>query len=155
MEYTKDQIGLRAIRRQRRRLSIRASSSQGDTGRLIPIDDVDLGDWHAVPATLVARKNELETLYYLKRYLLGELERHREEIIDHGGRASCISAPTRPRIDPGHAIIDRILQVEDRITKMIGLDAPRRREAEVVTEETVEREIKRLDAAFLALDEPD
>jgi len=144
-----------AIGQRRRRLSLSAAYGHEYPDPPIPFSDEELGAWHADPAAVVARRKELETLNHVKQYLISELARHRKETVDKSSRTTRGTAPARGGIDLGLAIIDRILKVEDRITRIMGLDAPRRREAMVITEETIEREMKRLEALGVDLENPD
>lgn len=94
------------------------------------------------PEAIEGKKTELAELARISRYLLDVM--NREHIcVDHG----------RVILDEGRRVLDDapgiraalgLVRVQERRAKLLGLDAPAKARVEVVTEDMVDAEIRRL-----------
>jgi hypothetical protein len=107
----------------------------------------------AVPVDAVEslRAVELERLDEMYRVALSQLRTDAVRV-DHGRIVR--DDDGNPLIDHGAKLIalDRLLKIQDRRAKLLGLDAPSRSRIEVITEDAVDAEIRRLEAEVAALD---
>jgi hypothetical protein len=103
------------------------------------------------PTALEPRNQELLKLDALEDFLFDELSRHRNSSAGADASIQQSRGAARRGGDTGLAIVDRLLRVAERRAKLDGIDAPRRREAEVITDEAVQKEIARLDARFRSM----
>jgi hypothetical protein len=111
----------------------------------------DSGSYRAVQRALVAtvaepadelRALQVAQLDMLAQQALGVLER--EHISISQGRVMCIDDVPVPDDGPVLAAIDRLLKIQERRAKLLGLDAPSRHE--VVSLDALDAEINRLSA---------
>lgn len=107
----------------------------------------------AVPVDAVEnlRAVELDRLDEMHQVALTQLRTDAVRV-DHGRIVR--DEDGNPIIDHGAKLValDRLLKIQDRRAKLLGLDAPSRSRIEVITEDAVDAEIRRLEAEVAALD---
>jgi DNA-binding CsgD family transcriptional regulator len=97
-----------------------------------------------------ARQVELAKLDTVEQAAWSILEAHHYVMLESGPKAGTIiyhpMRPEEPLADSGPvlAAIDRILKTSERRARLMGLDAPRQSIVNVITEDMVDAEIRRL-----------
>lgn len=92
-----------------------------------------------------------DTAIHLELNALDELAREawavlkRDHVVVSQGRVVMIGEEAVPDDAPVLAAIDRLLKIQERRAKLLGLDAPTKSRVEVVTEDVVDAEIRRLE----------
>lgn len=109
------------------------------------------------------RRMELEKLALLEYTAWQVLERQHLVVITGGPKAGMIvsrfnQAGEKEELEdsaPVLAAIDRIIRVQERRSRLMGLDAPVRHRVTTITEDMVDAEMRRLSAQLAGLDEED
>ena len=98
------------------------------------------------------RRIELDKLDALERVLFRDLSRIRPVVLR--GKVVVDPFTGEPLIERAAdlVVVDRLLRIADRRAKVRGIDAPRRREALVVTEDMLCDEIARIEAEIVRLE---
>lgn len=92
-----------------------------------------------------ARRLELEKLNRIEAHLLGVMERAHVKV-DHGKIIRDDENGERLLDDgPGVTAAGSLLRVQERRSRLMGLDAPTRSTVQVITEDLVDEEISRLE----------
>jgi hypothetical protein len=139
----------RALQLRRRQEEARNATWDGDKENAAsrgPTSQEDSPDEREEPDLHTTRRNELDKLDAIEQVLLGDLQGIRPVVVR--GRVV---------VDPGTGqqlieryvrlpVVDRLLRVAERRAKVLGIDAPRRREVAVVTSDMVEELISKIDA---------
>lgn len=92
-------------------------------------------------AAAEVRQLELDRLDFILQQAIGVLERE-HLVVSHG---EVVRVNRKPLIDDAPVLqaIDRILAIQTRRAKLLGLDAPK--QVEVITVDTIDAEIRRLE----------
>ena len=150
------ELELRALQLRRRQHDARIATWDGDKEDAAsrgPRSPKDEACGRKEPGLHTTRRKELDKLDAIEEVLLRDLQGIRPVVV--GGRVVVDPGTGQPLIERyvRLPVVDRLLRVAERRAKVLGIDAPRRREVAVVTSDMVEVLISKIEAEADRLEE--